>query len=161
MKECFQTALDSTALAPGMITWIHSAGKVLNFHPHVHSILSTGCFDKDGAFYHILFMPEEEKLEKLFMHKALGMMMEKDRINEDVVEKLMSWTNSIQKVCSTIFSAESLQPAFHEMTCQNDCLWYNRYAAVTVSRRDDRCVIRVGACKCTSALPIFPSSDSR
>jgi hypothetical protein len=94
MKECFQAALDNDALVPGMITGVHSAGKVLNFHPHIHGVVSAGCFDKEGTFYHIPFMPDREKLVKVFMHKVLRMMMEKDKIHEDIVEKLTSWTNS-------------------------------------------------------------------
>jgi len=39
-------------------------------------------------------MPDKEKLEKLFMHKVLKMMMSRDKINEDVIERLMSWTHS-------------------------------------------------------------------
>jgi hypothetical protein len=33
-------------------------------------------------------MPDEEQLEKLFMHKVLKMMMSLDKIHEDVVERL-------------------------------------------------------------------------
>jgi len=94
MKECFQAAFDTITLVPGMITGIHTSGHVLNFHPHVHAVTSAGCFDKDGTFYRIPCMPDEEQLEKLFMHKVLKMMMSLDKIDEDVVERLTSWTHS-------------------------------------------------------------------
>jgi Putative transposase len=94
MKECFQAAFDNNALVPGMITGIHSSGKVLNFHPHVHAVTSAGCFDKDGTFHRISCMPDEEQLAKLFMHKVLKMMMSLDKIDENVGERLTSWTYS-------------------------------------------------------------------
>jgi|GEM_PF-3527784 len=50
IKECFQAAFDTITLVPGMITGIHTSDHVLNFHPHVHTVTSAGCFDKDGAF---------------------------------------------------------------------------------------------------------------
>ena len=75
-------------------TGVHSAGKVLNFHPHIHGVVRAGCFDREGTFHRIPFMPDEEQLEKVFMHKVLKMMMKKDKIHEDRGEKLTSWTNS-------------------------------------------------------------------
>ena len=94
LKECFQAAFSTNALVPGMITGIHSSGKVLNFHPHVHAVVSAGCCDKDGTFYRIPCIPDEEQLARLFMHKVLRMLMSLDKINEDVVERLTSWTYS-------------------------------------------------------------------
>ena len=40
------------------------------------------------CIYCIPCMPDEEQLEKLFMHKVLKMMMSLDKIHEDVVERL-------------------------------------------------------------------------
>jgi len=39
-------------------------------------------------------MPDEEQIARLFMQKVLKMMMSLDKIDEDVVERLMSWTYS-------------------------------------------------------------------
>jgi len=69
MKECFQAAFDTITLVPGMITGIHTSGHVLNFHPHVHAVTSAGCFDKDGTFYRIPCMPDEEQLAR-FIHEG-------------------------------------------------------------------------------------------
>jgi len=67
---------------------------LVEFCSAVPLVTSAGCFDKDGAFYRIPCMPGEEQLEKLFMHKVLKMMMSLDKIDEDVVERLTSWTFS-------------------------------------------------------------------
>jgi len=78
INESFQAIFGNKEAVPGMVCGIHTFGRFLNHHPHIHGIFSEGCFDKRGSFYP---MPDlsspliAEILENLFTHKVLKMLM--------------------------------------------------------------------------------------
>jgi hypothetical protein len=79
---------------PGIVIGIHTWGNFVNHHPHLHGLLCQGCYDKEGNFHPLPDAIDEKKFEELFMHKVFKMLLQEDKINESVIEKLMSWHNS-------------------------------------------------------------------
>lgn len=53
----------------------------LNFNPHLHAIVSDGCFLKDGSFQTApVFMLED--LEETFQYELLKMLKKEGKIND-------------------------------------------------------------------------------
>jgi len=68
-------------------------GDLVNFHPHVHCLVTDGCFMPNGWFY-VLPKIDVKKLESLFRHKILKLLLSEKKISGELVEKLLSWKNS-------------------------------------------------------------------
>lgn len=63
----------------------------MDWHPHLHILITWGVFLKDGSFVEARETPSKDTLEKLFRHKVLKMMLNKNLITKDVVDNLLSW----------------------------------------------------------------------
>ena len=72
---------------------IQTFGDLVNFHPHLHCLVTDGCFMPNGWFY-VLPEIDVKKLESLFRHKILKLLLKEKRISQEWVEKLLSWKNS-------------------------------------------------------------------
>lgn len=55
---------DDTAL-PGAIGFIQTAGELLNFHPHLHLMITDGVLEPGGSFERLPY-PDARQLERLF-----------------------------------------------------------------------------------------------
>jgi len=67
LKEFFRTTLDRPQVVPGAVISIQSFGDLVNFHPHLHCLVTDGCFMPNGWF-HVLPEIDIKKLENLFRH---------------------------------------------------------------------------------------------
>ena len=79
---------------PAMIAVPQSFGNLLNFHPHCHSLVSLGVFDRQGNFH---AAPEDldfSPLEKIFQEKMLKMMLKKKKLDKERFQLLTSWEHS-------------------------------------------------------------------
>jgi hypothetical protein len=78
---------------PGVVISIQTFGNLINFHPYLHCLVTDGCFMPNGWFY---VFPEIDvrKLERLFRHKVLKLLLKEKRISREWVQKLLSWRNS-------------------------------------------------------------------
>lgn len=77
----------------GAIMALHTAGDLLNFHPHNHAIVLDGAVDERGAF-HELPTIDTELLESSFREKLFTSLLEKELITDDVVQNMRSWEHS-------------------------------------------------------------------
>ena len=86
-------ALGRRDAVPGGIAAIQTLGSLLDYHPHVHLLVTWGGFAKDGTFVPAPEVPAEA-LEKLFQHEVLKILLREGAIQQDLVENLLSWTHS-------------------------------------------------------------------
>ncbi len=93
LKEFFRVALNKGEGVPGVVVSIQTFGDLVNFHPHLHCLVTDGCFMPNGWFY-VLPQIDVKKLESLFRHKVLKLLLKEKRISKEWVEKLLSWRNS-------------------------------------------------------------------
>jgi len=93
LKEFFQTTLNQKEAMPGVVISIQTFGDLVNFHPHLHCLVTDGCFMPSGWFY-VLPEIDVKKLENLFRHKVLKLLLSEKRISEEWVKKLLGWRNS-------------------------------------------------------------------
>ena len=56
-------------------------------------LVTDGCFMPNGWFY-VLPKIDVKKLESLFRHKILKLLLSEKKISGELVEKLLSWKNS-------------------------------------------------------------------
>lgn len=85
---------------------LHTAGDLLNFHPHIHSLTLHGAFDGSGAF-HELTAVESDYLTRSFQTRILDALMHEGLIDQDTVENMRSWEHSGFHV----FVGEPIQPS--------------------------------------------------
>jgi hypothetical protein len=77
----------------GAVLAIHTFGDYLNFHPHVHMLVSNGLFIPSGLFY---CMPpvDLQTLEELFREHVLGFLVAKGKLDPVFAQKLRAWRHS-------------------------------------------------------------------
>jgi transposase-like protein len=93
VKEFFREVIPSKEAVPGVILSIQTYGEELNFHPHLHAVITDGCFGRDGTFYPI---PEidTQKMMELFRRKVFKMLLAEEKITETHVAKLLAWRHT-------------------------------------------------------------------
>ena len=78
---------------PAMVVSPQSYGDLVVPHAHCHSVVSLGLFRKDGRYF-----PMEDidfsGLEELFRERFFQMMLKKEKIRPETVERFMSWEHS-------------------------------------------------------------------
>ena len=87
--DCGEISSDAGAIL------LNKADKLinLNFNPHLHAIVSDGCFSKDGDFHMAPgFMLED--LEEIFQYEVLKMLKKEGKITNAVIENMLSWRHS-------------------------------------------------------------------
>ena len=84
---------EDEAAVPGAVGFIQTAGELLNWHPHVHLLVSDGVFDRDGVLERFTFF-DTDLIERLFRAEVLRLLRSKGLISQDVVDNLLSWQHS-------------------------------------------------------------------
>ena len=72
---------------------MQTAGELLNWHPHVHLLVTDGVFDRDGVFERFTYF-DTQLIERLFRAEVLRLLMGKGLISQDIVDNLLSWRHS-------------------------------------------------------------------
>jgi len=76
LKELLQAAAGTHRVVPGAVACLQSAGNLLDWHPHVHLLISWGLFRRDGSFLPVEGTPDPETVARPFRHKVLRMLLE-------------------------------------------------------------------------------------
>ncbi len=79
-----------------MITLPQLFGDKLNPHPHLHSIVTEGAFNKKGNFLRLNTRGSyaNKALRTLFERKVLDILVKKKRLSEHFKEEILSWEHS-------------------------------------------------------------------
>ncbi len=92
LKLYFQAYLDDT-VTPGAVGFLQSAGELLNFHPHVHVLLTDGGWAPDGSFQPLPAF-HHGHVECLSRAEVLRMLLAKGLIGQETVRNLLAWLHS-------------------------------------------------------------------
>lgn len=93
LKRYFKKAVKGRNAAPGAVIAIQSFGDFLGFHPHLHILISDGCFYKNGMFF-VSPAIDIDIVEKIFHHMVLKMLLGKGKISPDVIALLDKWRHT-------------------------------------------------------------------
>jgi hypothetical protein len=94
LMELLRAAAGTHTAVPGAVACLQSAGNLLDWHPHVHLLISWGLFRRDGSFIPVEETPDPEAVARLFRHKVLRMLLEEGAIEEHVVGNLLAWPHA-------------------------------------------------------------------
>jgi hypothetical protein len=78
---------------PGAAVAIQTFGDFLGFNPHCHILCTDGCFYGNGIF-RVEPLFDIKKLQKMFQHQVLKMLLQKGKITKDLIAMLSNWRHS-------------------------------------------------------------------
>jgi len=79
---------------PGAVIAVQTFGNFLGFNPHLHILVTDGCFYGNNGMFRVAPPLELKKLEALFRHKVFRMLLNKGKITEEMVRMLSAWKHS-------------------------------------------------------------------
>jgi len=88
----FQAAAGKT-LEPGVVAAIQTFGDRINFHPHLHFLVTEGGVDEAGGFQRIGSF-DDDRLAELFAREVLRLLVGRELLSPDWAERLLSWRHS-------------------------------------------------------------------
>ena len=94
LKAFYKTGVRDATAVPGAVVAIQTFGDFpLGFHPHLHILVSDGCFHENGMFS-VSPTIDTKTLEQIFRHKVLKMLLAKGKITQDMIALLDKWRHS-------------------------------------------------------------------
>lgn len=93
MRERAPLPARQSRAVPAMVVSPQSYGDLIVPHAHTHSVVSLGLFRRDGRYFP---MPDIDfsGLQELFRQRFFQMMLKKERILPETVERFLSWEHS-------------------------------------------------------------------
>ncbi|MBN1273072.1 MAG: transposase [Candidatus Aminicenantes bacterium] len=68
-------------------------GQKINFHSHLHLLVTEGGEDPEGRFHHLAEF-QDSLLAEMFAREVFALLLREELISEAVVEKIMGWRHS-------------------------------------------------------------------
>jgi ribosomal protein S27E len=85
--------LTGNALMPGVIAAIQTFGDRINFHPHLHFLVTEGGVDEAGVFHKIPGI-DDSRLAEIFAREVLADLVRKELLSPEWTEKILSWRHT-------------------------------------------------------------------
>jgi hypothetical protein len=95
----------------GAVLALHSAGELLNRHPHIHGLFLSGAIKPDGAFFPVQLDPAV--LTTLFAQIVLQKLVDAERLSQEQADAILSWPHS----GFNIHIGDIIEPADKERLC--------------------------------------------
>jgi hypothetical protein len=77
----------------GSVMALHTAGDLLNFHPHIHSLALHGALDSDGNF-HLIDSVDTEYLTRQFANHVFDALLGAELLDKDTIAAMKCWEHS-------------------------------------------------------------------
>jgi hypothetical protein len=84
------TALE---LMPGVVAVIQTFGERINFHPHIHVLITEGGTSPDGTFHRVSRF-HDTLIQEIFTHEVFSLLVRKKLIGLPLVEKILRWRHT-------------------------------------------------------------------
>jgi hypothetical protein len=101
---CYFEVLTGSKLMPGVIAAIQTFGGRINFHPHLHFLVTEGGVDEAGIFHKIPRL-DDSRLAELFAREVLADLVRKELLSPEWTERILSWRHTGFSVHSQKFIA--------------------------------------------------------
>ncbi len=85
--------LTGSELMPGVIAVIQTFGDRINFHPHLHFLVSEGGVDEAGVFHKVARF-DDSRLAELFAREVLADLVRKELLSPAWAERILSWRHT-------------------------------------------------------------------
>ncbi len=93
LKTYFTSCSRHSDSLPGAVIAIQTFGDLLGYNPHLHVLISDGCFHKSEMLT-VAPAIDTHALEQLFRHKILKLLLSQGRITEATVALMAKWRYS-------------------------------------------------------------------
>jgi len=93
VQDIFAYETEDNAFVPGMVATTQSFGDLLNFHCHIHGIVTDGVFIKDGHFVPITDF-DLNRATMFFQEKTFNMLLTEKKITPEIVQNMQTWEHS-------------------------------------------------------------------
>ena len=88
----FRAATGKT-LEPGVVAVIQTFGDRINFHPHLHFLVTEGGVDEAGDFQRMSSF-DDARLAEVFAREVLGFLVGRELLSSEWAERLLSWRHT-------------------------------------------------------------------
>ena len=85
--------LTGSTLTPGIVAAIQAFGNRINFHPHLHYLVTEGGMDEADVFHEIPRM-DDSRLAEIFAREVLAFLVGKELLSPEWAERLLSWPHT-------------------------------------------------------------------
>ena len=92
LLKFFHTAT-GLELMPGVVAVIQTFGDRINFHPHIHVLVTEGGTAPDGAFHRVCRF-HDEVIQEIFTHEVFSLLLRKTLIGLPLVQKILRWRHT-------------------------------------------------------------------
>ena len=75
---------------PGVVVVIQTFGNRINFHPHIHVLITEGGTAPDDIFHHVSCF-HDEVIQEIFTHEVFSLLLQKKLIGLTLVQKILRW----------------------------------------------------------------------
>jgi ribosomal protein S27E len=86
-------ALAGEPLVPGIIVAVQTFGDRINFHPHLHLLVTEGGIDRAGIFHRLPHL-DDSRLAEIFAHEVLRLLVGKGLLSAEWAERILSWRHT-------------------------------------------------------------------
>ena len=80
-------------LVPGVVAAIQTFGDRINFHPHLHFLVTEGGVDEAGVFHKVARV-DDSRLAEFFAREVLAALVRKGLLSPEWVERILSWRHT-------------------------------------------------------------------
>ena len=77
---------------PAAVLALHSAGELLNWHPHLHGIFLSEALGPDGTFRPLNLDPAQ--ITARFAKNVLSALLKEELLTQEVIDNMLSWEHS-------------------------------------------------------------------
>jgi hypothetical protein len=78
---------------PGVIAAIQTFGNRINYHPHLHFLVTEGGVDAAGVFHEIPRM-DDSRLAEIFAREVLAFLVGRELLSPEWAERILSWRHT-------------------------------------------------------------------
>jgi len=86
-------ALTGEDLVPGVIVAVQTFGERINFHPHLHLLVTEGGVERAGIFHRIAHL-DDSRLAEIFAREVLALLVSKGLLSPEWAERILSWRHT-------------------------------------------------------------------
>jgi hypothetical protein len=86
-------AMAGKTLEPGIVGVVQTFGDRINFHPHLHFLVTEGGVDEAGVFQRMSVF-DDGRLAEVFAREVLEFLVRKELLSPEWVERLLSWRHT-------------------------------------------------------------------
>ena len=86
-------ALAGEPLVPGIIVAVQTFGDRINFHPHLHLLVTEGGIDRAGIFHRLPHL-DDARLAEIFAREVLRLLVDRGLLSPEWAERILSWRHT-------------------------------------------------------------------